>query len=167
MWLHTESSRPAKCSVVLVAAALLAACSSGGKGVLSGVTATERIFIEAAATWDLDKDGAVTCDEWKSYAAGLMREADRNRDGQLTRDEFQRLGETDRLFQVAGFEHFDRDRNGAITAQEMAEAPNPAFTRMDANNDCRLDGGEIALPGPKPTARNPRHPEGNAGPDRW
>ena len=58
----------------------LGACAGGG-GPLTKISETERIFIEAATTWDLDRDGVVTCDEWKRYAGVLARDADANGDG--------------------------------------------------------------------------------------
>lgn len=142
-----------RCGCVAIAVAL-SACAQGGP--LSKISETERIFVEAAMTRDLNKDGAVTCDEWKSYAGGLFRDADVNHDGQLSREEYQRISSIDRLFQVAGFEHFDADRNGQVTLQELTEKPNPAFVLMDKNKDCRLTQDEIRSPTGAPSvARGP------------
>ncbi len=144
-----------RAATAALAVVLLAACAGGG-GPLSKISATERIFIEAATTWDLDRDGAVSCDEWKRYAGVLARDADANRDGNLTRDEYQKLAGVDRLFQVAGFEHFDADKNGLVSLQELTEKPNPAFVLMDKNQDCRLTTDEIRTPTGTPSvARAP------------
>src|SRR5437868_6385609 len=81
---------------VPLAVAALTACA-GNKSLLTSATPLEREFVLAAVTWDLNKDGDVTCDEWKQYVAGLFREADANRDGVLTRQEFVVLARRDRL----------------------------------------------------------------------
>jgi len=67
--------------------ALLSACSSGGSP-LDKASVIEREFVIAAVTWDLNKDGDVTCDEWKRYVTELFREADADHDGFLTREEY-------------------------------------------------------------------------------
>ena len=139
---------------MLVSIAWLGACAQSGP--LSKISETERLFIEAATTWDLDRDGVVTCDEWKRYSGALFHDVDANRDGNLSREEYQRLAGIDRLFQVVGFEHFDADKNGSVSHQEITEKPNPAFALMDKNKDCRLTSDEIRTPTGTPSvARGP------------
>src|SRR5882762_8654977 len=91
---------------LLLAVAGLTACATGNKSPLDSATAVEREFALAAVTWDLNKDGDVTCDEWKQYVTGLFREADANRDGILTREEFATLARRDRLFDTVTFDYF-------------------------------------------------------------
>jgi Ca2+-binding EF-hand superfamily protein len=130
---------------------LLSACGGGhgfgiggfGHGPMANLSAAEKAFIEAAPTWDLDKDGVVTCEEWKQYAADLFRQADADKDGQLTREEFQAVAEQDRLFVTADFDYFDADADGRVSLAEFADKPNPAFVLLDKDNDCRLTSDEM------------------------
>ena len=129
---------------LLLATAALAACATGNTGPLASATPVEREFALAAVTWDLNKDGEVTCDEWKQYLAGLFREADANRDGFLTRQEFAALARDDRLFEVAGFDYFDANADGRLSLAEMTDKPNPAFQLLDKNGDCVISAEERA-----------------------
>ena len=45
---------------------VFAGCSS------SGLPDTDRVFLSAAGGWDRNRDGVVTCDEWKAYATELF-----------------------------------------------------------------------------------------------
>ena len=87
--------------LVLAAVALQGACTAN-KSPLASASPLEKQFAAAAITWDLNQDGDVTCAEWKQYAAQLFREADRNRDGYLNREEYSVMARTDRLFETAG-----------------------------------------------------------------
>jgi hypothetical protein len=127
---------------LLMAGAALVGCATGNKSPLASATPLEREFATAAITWDLNKDGDVTCDEWKQYAAGLFRDADANRDGLLTRQEFAMLARSDRLFEVAGFDYFDANGDGQLSLAEIADKPNPAFQLLDKNGDCVISADE-------------------------
>ncbi len=125
----------------------LAGCSSvpsltGGGSPFSGTSGVDRTFISAAQTWDFDKDGTVTCDEWKNYAASLLRESDGNGDGALEAAEFQQMAKTDRLFTMADTAYFDANGDGKVSLEEMTGKPNAAFRLLDKNNDCRIDRTE-------------------------
>ena len=125
------------------------------------------MFITAAPTWDLNKDGSVTCDEWKAYTGELFTAADGNGDKLLNQDEYRNVIKTDRLFQVADLAYFDGNKDGQLTLQEISDKPNPAFVRLDRDKDCKIGRAEIVLvrgrhPQPKkktqtpdPTSRGP------------
>jgi hypothetical protein len=136
------SLRRGSSMAALLAAALLPGCANGPQSPLDSATATEREFVAAAVTWDLNKDGDVTCDEWKQYVTGLFREADANHDGVLTREEFAALARRDRLFETVGFAYFDANADGRLSLSEMVDKPNPAFTLLDKNRDCVLTRDE-------------------------
>lgn len=123
----------------LAAAAMLAACVSTPFGSASDF---DRTFIGAAQTWDLDKNGVVTCDEWKQYATTSLREADANGDGVLDAQEFATLARGDRLFEVANLAYFDANGDGRVSAEEIGGKPNQAFKLLDKNNDCQIDRNE-------------------------
>ena len=135
-----------------VGAALLAAClsaagcSTGGSSLFDKAPPVEREFALAAITWDLNKDGSITCDEWKQYVTGLFREADKNHDGILTREEYAALTRRDKLFEIAGMNFFDANADGRVSLAEMTDKPNPAFTLLDKNGDCVIGPDERLQP---------------------
>lgn len=125
--------------------ALLAALSAGGCAAGNPFKNTndfDRTFIGAAQTWDLDKNGVVTCDEWGQYVAVSFREADANGDGILDADEWQSLIRNDRLFQVANLSYYDTNGDGRVTLEEMQGKQNLAFKLLDKNQDCQIDRTE-------------------------
>ncbi len=129
---------------ILLVLAASTGCSPGAQSPFLPSTSIENEFIGAVVTWDLNRDGDVTCEEWKAYVADLFREADANRDGALAADEFADLARRDRLFEYLGFKYFDTGSRGRLTLAEIADKPNPAFTRLDTNRDCRITPGERA-----------------------
>jgi hypothetical protein len=143
-----EPRRPAKAIVGIATLCQLAACA-GGHGLMANLSPPEKAFVEAAPTRDLNKDGAVTCDEWRQYATDTFRQADVNGDGALTKDEFQGIVAQDRLFEIADFSYFDSDSDGRVTLAE-ADKPNPAFVLLDKNSDCSLTADEMRSSGGQP-----------------
>jgi Ca2+-binding EF-hand superfamily protein len=132
---------------------LLSGCSTGKGSPLDQASLIDREFVIAAVTWDLNKDGNVTCDEWKQYVTSLFREADANHDGMLTREEYAVLSRRDRLFETAGFNYFDTNGDGRISLSEMLDKPNPAFVLLDRNHDCVLTPDErVQASGPREDA---------------
>jgi Ca2+-binding EF-hand superfamily protein len=127
--------------LVLAGLLLLAGCG-GNAGPLDSASPTDLKFVAAVATWDMNHDGNVTCSEWKQYAAGLFKDADRDRDGNLARQEFDAMSRQDRLFASIGFAYFDANGDGRITLPELADKPNPAFTLLDKNGDCAISANE-------------------------
>ncbi len=131
---HTCRFRPLASLFVL---SILTGCSA------NGLSSVESAFLAGSASWDLNKDGIVTCDEWKSYLASLFTAADANRDGVLTREEFANFSLTDRMFDSANFDFWDSNKDGKLSLAEMQAKPNPAFTLADRDKDCRLDTAEL------------------------
>ena len=66
----------------------------------SSIPDTDRVFLSAAGGWDRNRDGVVTCDEWKAYAAELFDAADADRDGIIDRTEYSKIIVTDRMFET-------------------------------------------------------------------
>jgi hypothetical protein len=140
---------------LLISLGTVQGCATN-KSPLATASSVDRKFVAAAVTWDLNRDGDVTCDEWKQYASDLFRAADVNHDGVLTREEFAGLGRQDRLFEVAGFAYFDADGDGQITLSEVIDKPNPAFALLDTNHDCIIGPDERRGTDPKSPGRRRR-----------
>ncbi len=117
---------------------------AGCTGTAPGLSDTvEGSFIRAAQTWDINHDGKVTCDEWRTYAASLFKDVDTNHDGKLTREEFVKLEKIDRLFEVANFDYYDVNKQGFVTQADFVERPNPAFTALDKDKTCVLSSYQL------------------------
>lgn len=146
----TEPKRLRACGLAfaLVAPLALAACSSGGSGgLLTGAVSNpfssqksdfEMTFLSASNTWDMNKDGTVTCDEWRQYATRAFQEGDANRDGALTLDEWSTVARNDALFVSANHDYYDANNDGKVTLEEMTGKQNAAFKMLDKNNDCQI-----------------------------
>lgn len=135
-------ARTVRAVLLAVVAVLMIACSTGGPG--AGINEIDRAFLVSIVSWDMNRDGSVTCDEWKTYARSAFTEADTNRDGKLTAAEFEKLVKTDRLFFYANVAYFDSNRDGFVDAKELIDRPNPAFSYLDSDKDCVLSSEEIA-----------------------
>jgi EF hand domain-containing protein len=154
---------------LLLAAAVFGAVAAGCTSTPFGnATDFDRTFIGAAQTWDLNKDGSVTCDEWKQYTTTLVRESDGNRDGALDATEFAAMAKSDRLFQVADLSYYDSNGDGRVSADELAGKQNLAFKLLDKNGDCQIDrneavqvvGNDKPKEAPKEVDQNIPHPGG-------
>jgi len=128
--------------LLAVTAAVLAACGTSAPG--AGINEIDRAFLVSIVSWDMNRDGSVTCDEWKGYARAALTEADANRDGKLSAAEFETLMKSDRLFYYANVAYFDSNRDGFVDAKELIDRPNPAFAYLDSNKDCTLSPEEIS-----------------------
>jgi hypothetical protein len=138
-------------SVLGLAGVVVLAGCGGNTGPLASASPTDLKFVTAVATWDMNRDGNVTCNEWKQYAAGLFKDADGDRDGTLSRQEFDAMSRRDRLFATIGFAYFDANGDGRITLAELADKPNPAFALLDRNSDCTISPNErISLESKRP-----------------
>ncbi len=132
----------------LCAALALGSCGATAPGLS---TTVDGAFIRAAQTWDLNRDGIVTCEEWRGYARQMFKEVDVNRDGKLTPQEFAKLPAKDRLFDSANFKYFDVNGDGVVTESEFVDRPNPAFTTLDKQGKCQLSTAELRSATTEPT----------------
>ncbi len=120
---------------------LLAGCCAAllGAGTSPGLSITiEGAFIARVQTWDLNHDGEVTCEEWRSYATSLFKEADGDHVGKLIREEFAKLAKIDWLFEVANFDYYDVNKQGYVTQADFVNRPNPAFEALDHDKSCLI-----------------------------
>jgi hypothetical protein len=138
-----KKSKRSSCSAVRYGTAgalllVLAGCSG------SSLPDVDRVFLSAAGGWDRNRDGVVTCDEWKAYAGELFDSADANRDGILERTEFQKIIGTDRMFETADFSYYDGNGDGKVARTEFVDKPNRAFALLDKSNECKLSANQTA-----------------------
>jgi hypothetical protein len=126
---------------VCVSAALLTILAGCGG---SSIPDTDRMFLSAAGNWDRNRDGIVTCDEWKAYAGELFDAADANHDGFVDRTEYATIVATDRMFQTVEFGYYDANGDGKLARTEFVDKPNRAFALLDKGNTCRLDASQVA-----------------------
>jgi hypothetical protein len=146
--------------------------SIGSIGGGNSISATDRVFLMAAGSWDRNRDNVVTCDEWKAYATELFDGADANRDDVVDASEWARIVSVDRMFETANLAYYDANGDGKVSRAEFVEKQNPAFRLMDTANTCSLNGTQIAgarsktqydVSGKPPESGDPREQGGQQG----
>ncbi|WP_212232803.1 EF-hand domain-containing protein [Bradyrhizobium manausense] len=105
-------------------------------------------------TWDANRDGIFTCDEWKAFADRIFTLADRNHNGTLDKSEFATVQKADAALADADFGYFDENQDGKVSRREFVDKPSAFIMRFDRNSDCRVTGDEIRA------ATAPRGPQG-------
>jgi Ca2+-binding EF-hand superfamily protein len=138
-----------------VAAGCASSSASGPK-----ISTVDQSFLRGINSYDQNRDGAVTCDEWRAAAAEAVKKANNSGSGFLNEEESRNLALSDRTFVVATFKYYDVNGDGKIDRKEFVERPNPAFTYADKDADCRLTEPELLA------ARNLSAPTTEAPPRR-
>jgi hypothetical protein len=118
----------------------LAACS----GPSANLGEVDRVFLSAAGSWDRNRDGVVTCDEWRAYADELFRNADANHDAFVDSTEWPAIVNTDRMFQTIGMRYYDANGDGKLDHGEFVDKQNRAFVLLDKSNQCQLNADQVA-----------------------
>jgi EF hand len=118
----------------------LAGCSSSS----SSLGEVDRVFLSAAGSWDTNRDGMVTCEEWRAYATELFNGADANGDGSVDSTEYATIVNTDRMFQTVEFRYYDANGDGKLDRTEFVDKPNRAFALLDKTNQCQLSASQVA-----------------------
>jgi hypothetical protein len=96
---------------------------------------------------DTNKDGIVTRAEFNGARIARFAQMDRNGDGFVSRDDFRTLL---RLRPQAGqrldslLAAGDANHDGRLSREEQLAAPMPLFERVDANRDGKIDAKEMA-----------------------
>jgi hypothetical protein len=151
----------------------LAACGGGSalpslsSPFAKGTSDFDLTFLSASSTWDMNKDGTVTCDEWKQYATELLQESDGDKDSALTVAEWGKLTGSDKLFVTADHKYYDANGDGKVSLEELTGRKNHAFTLLDKNNDCSIGHDEKAhvysVAKPKEKEQDQQIPTGGMG----
>ena len=100
-----------------------------------------RLVLQAL---DTDGDGQLSAAEIQAASASLLK-LDRNRDGQITADEYtpkveDKAASSDLLNRLM---LLDRNGDGVLTADELPERMQAMFQRGDTNHDGKLTADEI------------------------
>lgn len=129
--------------ISLAIVGLAAGACSSLPSLSGGPSETDRIFLVAAGNWDRNKDGVVSCDEWKAYATELMDGADPGRKGHMTSEDWLKVTAIDKMFETVDFKYYDKNSDGKVDRGEFVERPNRAFEMADRDKNCQLTGVEL------------------------
>jgi hypothetical protein len=142
---------------VLAAVAVAPAAHAQGPGgpppgmgtSFGGADPTSDPLVRSSSAWDANRDGMLTCDEWRQFVTRLFNAADTNRDGFLDAAEFAALKRSSPVFGQADLGYFDDNRDGRLSRAEFVDKKSPMFARYDRNGDCRITPEELRGGGSK------------------
>jgi hypothetical protein len=123
----------------------------------SAASRTDAMLNNGPPIWDANHDGVYTCEEWKVFMDRLFKSADRNRDGNLNRAEFDAVKKADPTLADADFGYFDENQDGKISRSEFVDKPSVFILRFDKNGDCKVTPEEIRAA--TTPATDPRAPQ--------
>lgn len=103
-----------------------------------------RAMMQMLRQADTDNDNALTQAELDAFVQSKVQAADANDDGDITLAEFETIwGEMTRRFMVDAFQRLDDDGSGTITAAERTERFGNVVSRLDRNDDGKLDRADM------------------------
>ena len=87
---------------------------------------------------DANQDKAIDREEFKKVTEALIRRLDVDRNGTLSKEEF------DRIVDLTGrFEEFDLNRNGVLDSSELQKLDDRLFELLDKDDNQRIDAQEF------------------------
>jgi hypothetical protein len=105
---------------VSVSVFLLALCATVSLASAQRIPDEDPV-VASARLWDLDHDGAYTCDEWRQYATRLFNPTDRNHDGYVDGSEFKTIQQAAPMFK-ADVAYFDDNHDRRVSRDEFVKA---------------------------------------------
>lgn len=142
---HRRFITPVIAGIAAACCGLLAACSGGGLGSLTGGPSDiDRTFLLAAGNWDRNKDGVVSCEEWKAYAGELFNIGDSGRKGFVAKEDWAAIVKVDRMFETVDFSYYDRNSDGKIERAELVDRQSRVFELADRDKNCQLTTVELS-----------------------
>jgi hypothetical protein len=131
---------PLLAAFAIVAAVPLAFAQGGAGGGAGKGGGPAQMFL----FFDEDGDGRISRSEFEAAGAQRFAEADTNKDGSLTMEEFRasRTAQGARVQQM--FVYLDADGNGVIDAEEFEIHAGTRFETLDKNGDGYLSQEELA-----------------------
>lgn len=129
----------------LFASATLAETHGRMGGMMDGEGMGPRAMMQEA---DADKDGKITKDEFETWRAAQFVDADTDKDGKLSVDELvsARMKQAESRMRAMAermVSEQDADKDGKLSVSELAALPMPGFERMDSNGDGVLDASDM------------------------
>jgi hypothetical protein len=151
----------AKIMIVGVAAACLAACSSGrSRPQVDLMDRSRDIFL--LLRYDTNNDRQISKDEMEAGLKADYAKADANSDGKLTSDEVQ--AENQRRWNAEGPQSsplMDWNQDGNVSMAEFGNAVHSLFATVDKDTDNVVTVAELQAPRgdrPKPAPIQPQSP---------
>ena len=135
----------------LAAGATLAACAypPPPPAPMAGPAAAAAYQACATGAVDIDNDGYVEANEWNTWRTSGYSYWDANRDGRISRTEFQNCWYGGGFYQASYYNRdywtnywtaFDANNDGYLDSNEYWSAA--AWARMDRNGNGRVDSDE-------------------------
>lgn len=127
-----------------------------GSGVLIAVILAMTVFAPAQSLrFDIDNDGKLSFNEFRSSRAAIFELADENGDGSLTKNEIRELsrkakgGLPSSIAAAVRFSRFDYNGDGIVSLNETRDPKEVRriFDEHDRNSDGVMDANEVANTG--------------------
>lgn len=93
---------------------------------------------------DLNRDRQITRTEFTTYRVNNFARIDRNRDGVLSPKDAPPFGARAMGFDITQMmREFDANGDGKVTQQELATGPTPVFDRVDSDGNNTVTEAEV------------------------
>lgn len=160
---HIQPGKHGVCVAMAVMAVALAASAPAGAADGPAAPAGGHGLAAFMGSYDANRDGVVTREEYDTVRKQRFVAADTNRDGWLSEEEYVAEYEGRLQQQYAGraqderyagsikqahvrFKILDTDKNGQLTVEEDIAIADKTFRQNDKNSDGKIDQADGAKP---------------------